>query len=567
MRRDVGRLEDRRFDVVVVGGGIFGACIAWDAALRGLDTALVEQEDFGHATSANSFKMVHGGIRYLQHGDLPRIRESSRERRALLRIAPHLVEPLPILIPTYGHGLEGKELLAAGMWLYDLLTLDRNQGIEDPDRKIPPGRLVGRDRVLELFPDLPADGLTGGALFHDAQMYNPTRLVLAFAKGAADRGAALANYVRVEEYLRDGDRVVGVRARDRLADAEITVRGRMVVNATGPWAPNLLPPSAGAIGATFSRDACFVVPRRLTGSVALAVLGKTQDSDALLSRPARHLFLAPWRDSTLVGVWHVVHEGNADSFEVRREELQSFVDEVNGAYPAAGLSVDEISVANAGLILFGDEQSDADNFSFGKRSRVIDHAERDGVEGLLTVIGVRYTTARGVAERALDTLAPRIGAGDLRGATETTKLPGGDIASVERFVEEQATRFASILDETAVRRLVRNYGSEIDQVIRHDPSCAHLADSACVAAEVLHAVREEMACTLADVVFRRTDLGTAAPPSEEALAAAADVMGDELGWSESRRHAEIRAVTERYTLPARPLAPALPSTSRPDGTS
>lgn len=567
MQRDVSRLEDRRFDVVVVGGGVFGACIAWDAALRGLDTALVEQEDFGHATSANSFKMVHGGIRYLQHGDLPRIRESSRERRALLRIAPHLVEPLPILIPTYGHGLEGKELLAAGMWLYDLLTLDRNRGIEDPDRKIPPGRLVGRDRVLELFPDLPAEGLTGGAIFHDAQMYNPTRLVLAFVKGAADRGAVLANYVRVEEYLQDGDRVVGVRARDRLADAEITVRGRIVVNATGPWAPNLLPPSTRPTGATFSRDACFVVPRRLTGPVALAVLGKTQDSDALLSRRARHLFLVPWRDSTLVGVWHVVHEGDADSFEVRREELQSFVDEINGAYPAAGLSVDEISVANAGLILFGDDQSDADSFSFGKRSRVIDHAERDGVEGLLTVIGVRYTTARGVAEEALDALAPRIGAGDVPGGTETTPLPGGRIASVERFVEEQATRYAGILEETAVRRLVRNYGSEIDDVIRHDPSCARLADSACLVAEVLHAVREEMACTLADVVLRRTDLGTAASPSENALQAAADVMGDELGWSESRRHAEIRAVAERYALPARPLAPSLPSASRPGGPS
>lgn len=567
MQRDVSRLEGRRFDVVVVGGGVFGACIAWDAALRGLETALVEQEDFGHATSANSFKMVHGGIRYLQHGDLPRIRESSRERRALLRIAPHLVEPLPILIPTYGHGLEGKELLAAGMWLYDLLTLDRNRGIEDPDRKIPPGRLVSRDRVLELFPDLQSDRLTGGALFHDAQMYNPTRLVLAFVKGAADRGAVLANYLRVEEYLRDGARVVGVRARDRLADAEITIRGRMVVNATGPWAPNLLPPSTRGTGATFSRDACFVVPRRLTGPVALAVLGRSQDSDALLSRRARHLFLVPWRDSTLVGVWHVVHEGDADSFEVRREELQSFVDEVNGAYPAAGLSVDEISIANAGLVLFGNDQSDADNFSFGKRSRVIDHAERDGVEGLLTVIGVRYTTARGVAEEALDTLAPRIGAGDVPGATETTPLPGGRIASVEAFVEQQAARYAGILEETAVRRLVRNYGSEIEDVIRHDPSCARLADSACLATEVLHAVRNEMACTLADVVLRRTDLGTAASPPEEVLQAAADVMGDELDWSESRRYAEIRTVTERYTLPARPLAPSLPSTARSDGPS
>lgn len=564
MKRDLGVLTERQHDIVIIGGGIFGACIAWDAALRGLDVALVEKEDFGHATSANSFKMVHGGIRYIQHGDIPRMRESSRERRALLRIAPHLVEPLPIVIPTYGHGMKGKEVLAAGMWLYDLFTLDRNRGIRDPDRKIPAGRTLSRERTLELFPSLPAARLTGAALFHDAQMYNPTRLTLAFLKGAATEGATLANYVEVTELERDGEAVVGVRARDRLSDAPIAIRARVVVNAAGPWAPGLVP-GASAPAPTFSRDACFVVPRRLTGRSALAVLGRTHDPDALLSRKARHLFLVPWRDSTLVGVWHVVHDGPPDAFEVRREELRAFVDEINEAYPAAELTVDEVAVANAGLVLFGEHQTSSEHLSYGKRSLILDHGESDGIEGLVTVIGVRYTTARGVAVKAVDRVERRIRGRSTRSRTETTTLPGGDIEEVSAFTERAAVRLAGALDDQTVTRLARSYGSELNHVLGHDESLRRLGDSRYLRAELLHAVHDEMACTLSDVVFRRTDLGTAAAPARETLEAAARTMASVLGWSDARRDREIAAVSERFSMPARPLTSALSGATDADG--
>lgn len=552
--RNIGRLTEREHDVVIVGGGIFGACIAWDAALRGLDVALLEQEDFGHATSANSFKMVHGGIRYIQHGDVARIRESSRERRALLKIAPHLVEPLPIVIPTYGHGMKGKELLSAGMWLYDLLTIDRNRGIGDPDRRIPRGRLLSRDRTLELFPGLPRSQLTGAALFHDAQMYNPTRLVLAFLKGAAGHGAALANYARVEEFIHGRQEVVGVRVHDRLTDSTFTVRGRMIVNAAGPWGPSLIPKQIRRPTATFSRDACFVIPRRITGPHALAVLGATSDPDALLSRPARHLFLVPWRDSTLVGVWHVVHDGPPDSFRVLKEELQAFVDEINSAYPAANLNVDEIAVTNAGLVLFGEDQTSSVNLSYGKRSLVIDHEEADGMRGFLSVIGVRYTTARGVAEKVVDTLEHKLRGRTTKGATEETLLPGGHIGTLSAFTSREISRYADFLDRELVERLVRNYGSELGEILRHDRSGARLASSRYLRAEVLYAVREEMACTLSDVVFRRTDLATAGAPPYNALVDAAAVMAEALDWSQERTEEEISAVLIRFELPARPLS-------------
>ncbi len=184
MRRSIAALTEKEFDLIVVGGGIFGACAAWDAALRGMSVALVERGDFCEATSANHFKIIHGGIRYLQHGDIYRIRESSRERSALLRIAPHLTKPLPIAIPTYGHGLQGKELLKIGMSLFDLLTFDRNQHVRDLGQHIPSSWFMSREECLNSFPGLDQNGLTGAGIFCDGQIYNPPRLALSFIQSA-----------------------------------------------------------------------------------------------------------------------------------------------------------------------------------------------------------------------------------------------------------------------------------------------------------------------------------------------------------------------------------------------
>ena len=211
--------------------------------------------------------MVHGGIRYLQHADLYHIRESSRERSALLRIAPHLVYPLPIVVPTYGRGLRSKQVLRAGMSLYDLLTLDRNWGIPDLEQRIPPTRALSRQECLEMFPSLERHDLSGGMLFYDGQMYSPPRLALSFLKSAVEVGAAAANYVEVTNFVRDRDRVVGVDAQGQHNGDRLRLRGKVVLNAAGPWAERLLQQDL-SLGLhpqlTFSRDAALVVKRRLS---------------------------------------------------------------------------------------------------------------------------------------------------------------------------------------------------------------------------------------------------------------------------------------------------------------
>ncbi|MFI4947109.1 MAG: FAD-dependent oxidoreductase, partial [Burkholderiales bacterium] len=238
MRRELEALEAREWDVLVVGAGIHGAAVAWDAAQRGLATALVEREDFGSGTSWNSLKTIHGGMRHLQRLEIGSLRESARERSTLLRIAAPLMAPLPFFVPCYGYGARGRTALAIGLALNDALTRDRNRGLP-PERSIPDGRTIGAAEALRLLPGLEPRCLTGGALWHDAQLRSSERLLLAFVHAAADSGAAVANHAEAVELLRAGERIAGAAVRDALTGRTLEARARMVVNAAGPWADAL----------------------------------------------------------------------------------------------------------------------------------------------------------------------------------------------------------------------------------------------------------------------------------------------------------------------------------------
>jgi glycerol-3-phosphate dehydrogenase len=549
MRRNVAALVEKEYDVVVVGGGIFGICAAWDARQRGLSVALVEQGDFGGATSANCFKIVHGGLRYLQHADLYRMRESNRELNALLRIAPHLVSPLPIAIPTYGHGMQSKELLRLALLAYDLITCDRNRGLKDPQRRLPRPRVISRQECLSLFPGLKHEGLTGAVLFYDGHMYSPPRLALSYLKSAIRAGGDAANYVEATDFLQRESRVYGIQARDVLSGEVLEIRGRIVLNATGPWAERLLRRHMGLhFGPTlsYSRDACFVVAQPLIERYALAVQGRTRDPDAVLSRGRRHLFIVPWREHTLIGVWHVVYMGAPGEFTVTEEDLQTFLDEINEAYPPLGLTLNDVAMCHAGLVPFGQNASGAADLSYGKRSHLIDHAREHGVEGLVSLLGVRYTTARGMATRAIDLVFRKLGRQAPRSVTATTPLYGGRIERFADFLHSAVDGRPPTLSPAAIRALVRNHGSAYGEVLRYvadDPRGGEtLGTSTVLKAEVIHAVREEMAQKLADVAFRRTDLGTGGYPGEGALRQCAELMALELGWTESQLRQELDEV-------------------------
>jgi glycerol-3-phosphate dehydrogenase len=449
--------------------------------------------------------------------------------------------------------MQGKQVLRAGFLLYDFTVFDRNLGLRDKGRRIPWGRIISREQCLKLFPDLEKRGLSGAGIFYDAQFYNPPRLALAFLRSAVNAGAQIGNYLEVASFIRKGHRILGIEVKDVLTGNQLEIRGKMVLNASGPWADQLLGNGTELRlrpKPNFSRDAGFVVRGRLTGDYALACRIESKDPYALLSRKGRHIFMVPWRDYTLIGVWHVVHDRGPDAFNVTDKELKAFLGELNESYPSLDLTLEDISMVYAGLTLFGENRPGTTDLSFGHRSLLIDHAKNNHVDGLITLIGVRATTARGMAEKAINLVFKKLGATAPKSKTAITPVYGGRIDCFEEFLRQAIDRHGSSFSTNVIRSLVHNYGSEYREVLKYvlqNPTWAEtVGNSKIFKAEIIHAVREEMAQKLGDVVLRRTELGTGGHPGENALQACADLMARELGWTENRVRTELTEVRASF---------------------
>ena len=539
MARDLEALAGRTHDVVIVGGGISGACVAWDAVLRGLTVVLLEQGDFGEATSANSQKIVHGGFRYLQHGDVRRMRHSIGERRILLRVAPHLVHPLPVLLPTLRRGLQRRGIMGAALALYDLIAWDRNRGLRDPQQRIPPSRLISRDECVARIPGLPGEGIIGGAVWYDGRIEHPERLTLAFLRSAAARGAAAANYAQVTGFLRDGRRVQGVRVLDRLTGRTLDVRGRLVINTSGPWVNRVLGLTTERlrIPLAFSKTISLVLARALTNG----------DAVSLPTSDGRRLFFVPWRGGTLAGSSHRLAEQDGAVQAVTDDELDELLREINAVYPDAGVRRGDVTAILAGLLPLEPRGGQEDPALLTGRYQIRDHGREDGVPGLLSVVSVKYTTARRVAEEAVTRALRLLGRRVVPSRSAMEPLWGGAIARRDAFLDGAAHAGSHGLDAETMRRLAEIYGSAYGEVLRWIDAEGRLARclsprTPVLGAEVIHAVREEMAQTLADVVLRRTTLGTFGHPGREALEVAASLMAEALCWDAGRTRQELEAV-------------------------
>jgi len=552
MKRDLETLASRAFDLVIVGAGVYGAAAAWDAALRGLSVALVDKADFGGATSFNNFKTIHGGLRYLQHADFRRMRESIRERRILMKIAPHLVHPLPFLVPTYGEWKRGRSAMAVALWLNDLASFDRNR-LEDPEKFLPPGKLVSRSGCLEMAPGIKVEGLTGGAVWYDAQMSNSDRLTLCYVLSAVEAGAVAANHVEVIGFLREGDRIAGVRCEDKLGGSELEVRGRVVLNAAGPWVDRVLlglenrPPSLFH----FSK-AINLITKPLVAKTAVGFSCKRthQDQDAWIEKGSRFLFIVPWRGHSLIGTSHSVYRGDPDSLEATEEDVEELLDDINEAYPAARLRREDVRLIHRGLLPMVQHEDGGKDVTLVKQYQIHDHCS-EGAEGLITLVGVKYTTARDVAQKAVDRVFDSLGKKPPSSRSAETPLYGGQIERFNDFLYGEMKQRPSGLGEEVVRHLVYTYGSTYREVLAHvesDPDAVQpvTESSSVIRAEVLHAVREEQAVDLESVVVRRTELGSAGHPGRACLETVAGILSAELGWSETRARSEIESVEAFY---------------------
>jgi glycerol-3-phosphate dehydrogenase len=502
-------LGEREFDVLVIGGGITGCGIARAAALRRLTVALVEKNDLASGTSSRSSRLIHGGVRYLEHGHLQLVFESSAERRRLLRLAPHLVRPLEFTWPVYRGARVARWKLGVGLTLYDALALFRNVGRH---------RGLSRSAVLEREPKLRQDGLVGGASYFDART-NDARLTLANAMGAIEAGAVVLNHTEAGELSYASGGVTGATVTDRLTGCSTPVRAAAVVRAIGPWTSEV----------RGSKGAHIAVPRGRVGNrSALTLLSPTD---------GRVLFTLPADTHAIIGTTDTFTNAAPDEVRASNDDVRYLLDAANAFFPEAALTTNDVVSAWAGIRPLLPTKHDTP----GGATR--EHLVQTDEAGVITITGGKLTTYRVMANDVLSAIGRRVRRRVSSDSTRELPLPGGDFVSLARLSDD-ATK--AIGDRALAEHLTGTYGTRWRAVWKEAsmPGGSERVDETLpyVVGELCYSVREELACTLADLLVRRTHL---AFETRDHGAAAAERVAPRvaplLGWD---RDAVRRAIDD-----------------------
>lgn len=484
------RALEQPFDLIVVGGGITGAGVARDAALRGLRVGLFERGDFGSGTSSRSSRLVHGGVRYLEHGFLHLVLESSRERRRLLRIAPHLVRPLAFTWPVYAGARIPLWKVKAGLTLYDALAFFRN---------VAPHRRLAPDEVLRDEPYLLRENLRGGARYYDAAA-DDARLVLANVIAAAEQGAVSLNYATVER-VGAWDSVRGtwrVDVRDAVSSTLHQLQARAVVFALGPWSDDVAQiigrtaPAARVLG---SIGAHIAIQRRHVNNAGALTLLSPMDGRVFFVLPANHL--------TIVTTTETPARHGPEDARAARADVQYLLNAVNHYFPAANLGYEDVIAAWAGVRPLVAPPNGSRTLTSASREHAIAEPQRS----LFVVTGGKLTTFRAMAEEVVDRIANRLLPRYRESVTHRVPLPGGELYDPRGAIESVCR---VIGDQALAERLVRAYGSRWPSVIARATGSTHVGHPASgaqfLAAEALYAIERERAMTLADILIRRAPL-------------------------------------------------------------
>ena len=545
----LGVLADERLDVLVIGGGINGAAIARDAALRGLRVALVERDDFAAGTSSRSSRLIHGGLRYLEYGYLHLVFESSRERRLLLELAPHLVRPLPFTWPVYDGARVPKWKLGAGLFLYDALSLFRNV-----DRH----QSLDRAAVLAREPGLAPDGLRGGAMYYDAST-DDSRLTVANALGAEAAGAVVVNHAAVRSLYRTrGELEIGID--DLLGGRRLVARARVAVNATGPWTDSIRRLEDPHVPASVrgTKGVHIAVPRDRVGNRAAVTILSPIDG--------RVMFVLPGGSQTIVGTTDTPTSASPEEVRAAESDVDYLLRSVNAFFPTAALERRDVVSAWAGI-----RPLIASGHGGGAASASREHSIRWSRGGVLSITGGKLTTYRAMAAEAVDAVARQLDGAPKGCSTDRVSLPGGEIRSLMQEVAEARRYMAAsggreLVDGRSTpavgrgtdggvsrgasdtpHRLVTAYGSawrtvweraERNSTLREivEPGLPYIM------AELVHGVEREHACTLGDLLVRRTHIAYETPDNGRSAARrVADVVGPLLDWAPDETRRQIDA--------------------------
>ena len=511
------------FDAVVVGAGVNGCGVARDAAMRGLRVLLLDKGDIAAGTTAASTRLIHGGLRYLEHGEVGLVRESLRERETLLRVvAPHLVRPLPMLVPVYAGRRRGALTIRAGMLAYDLLSASKS---------LPRHRMLDAAEARAHAPGLETEGLRGAALFYDAQVEYAERLAVENALDARAYGAHILTYARVERLTVEDGAARGVVFKDLLGGATHEAQAPVVLNAAGPWVDEVL----GGAGASGERliggtKGSHLVVRAFEGAPRSAVYAEAFED-------GRPFFVVPWDGKLLVGTTDERYAGDLDRVEADAREIEYLLRETNRAFPSARLTRGDVLYTYSGV-------RPLPRVAVGEAGAVTRrHFVRpSGVRGLYSIVGGKLTTYRSLAEEAVGLLFRALGKAPPPCRTAGVPLPGALVEDFDAFRRDLDTR--STLPPASTARLLKVYGARAAEVLRLAETDAELSrviseETGTVAAEVVYAFREELAETLADALLRRTMVGLNGSVGLDASERAARVAQKFLGWTDARAAREV----------------------------
>jgi glycerol-3-phosphate dehydrogenase len=435
---------------------------------------------------------------------------------------------------------------------FDLFSYDRNT-LKDPQKHIPNSRIVSKAECMQLIPGLMEDGLTGGSIWYDAQAYNTERLVLSFIRSAEKAGADVANYLEVIDFIIDENRIKGIKAKDLLNSEELEIQAEIVVNASGPWINQIssLLPSSVNPNIRFVKMLIIIVKRIFIQDYAFGIQfrKKFEDKDNIVNKGYRLLFITPWRKYSLVGAAQQPYNGDIDNPLISEDEILKLIEEVNEAYPQAVLTLKDVSFYYRGLLPIDNINQNGD-IKISKHNEIYDY-RKSGIEGLISIISVKYTTARNAAQMVTDMVYKKLGKPLIKCKTMKTPIYGGDIERFDDFLLNAIEHRPQTLDKEIIRNLVYNYGSEYQKVLKYlDEDAGYgqrITDTSnVIKAEIIHAIRDEMAQKLEDVVLRRTELGSAEYPGNEGLETCACIMAQEMGWGRSRIQEEINNIKSIY---------------------
>jgi len=552
MKRNLADLSDNHFDLLVIGGGIHGAFVAWDAGSRGLRVALIDRGDFGSATSQNSLKIIHGGLRYIQDGNISVIRAMARERSFWMKIAPHLVHPLPCLLLTNNSLTRNRLVMSLALQLNNLLSYDRNRFM-DPQKIIPNGMWISREACKQLVPGINSAEMAGAAMWHDGQIHNTERLLISVILSASSVGAVTANYVEATGFMRKGTAIKGVKARDVFSGQDLEISASMVVNCAGAWIDSVLEDIREEKNhPVFCPSVALnLVTRKIWDKFGIGLSSRPEyiKSNSSSGLSSQVFFFVPWKQNSIIGTWHLPWNKSPDDFEPTEEIINLFLDAVNSTNRNVQLSLEDVLDVHFGFLPMLPNRDGRQNVRLVREGKVVDHQSESGVSGLITVLGVKYTTARLMAEKAVNMALKKLNVDFIPCKTNKLPLFGGNIDLFDDFFDRVTKEQVDTLLPNVSDHHVYSYGSEYKNILEYLNADTRLAEQVCkgspvTKAEIIHAVRKEMAQTLADVVLRRTDLGSAGIPERLCLESCAQVMGAELGWDKSRQKHEVETVLE-----------------------